>query len=954
MTKPHIPATRKEVGWQPRLLRLQVPDLLVSSPFAGRFPVYPDWDSPDDLANEERVRRRLQEIDWAFGADDTGFGSHAIHPYPAKFIPQIPGHLITALSLPGDVVMDAFGGSGTTAFEAVRLRRGAISIDANPIGCLIARVKTCRVDKAVVTELNSIIGSLAAALTEGVPNVAALLEKYHEYVPDIPNIEKWFSDVSCAELALIRFSIKRLTNETAQDIASLALSKAVTRVSFQDSETRYVSRPKATSFGQAISEFVTGVGAIVGDVAQAPSEIQFGTSEVVQADARTLDCRRFPDGSVDLIVTSPPYGNALDYHLYNRFRLFWIGHDPRELAKLEVGSHLRHQHEGNGFEAYAEDLGAVIEHMSRLLRCGRYAAIVIGDSIYAGQQHDGGALVTGLGVAAGLHPVEALCRPIHRTKRSVTHAGRRATQERIVVLRKADRPTQVRLWPTNYRLWPYEEALRHKESEVLSATPVAPSDIGDLLVVNVDLPHRERLKRAVFSHAVQVEGEAPVPTWHSLLENGYAAPKGQRKEPNYATHGIHPYKGKFYAQLAKSLLNSVGAEPGAVVLDPFCGSGTALLESYLGGLVAVGCDLNPMAVRIAKAKLGVLDVDPALVSSVIETLFEKLASTPAVLPDERDQFTPDSEDEINRWFPPPVVLKLNWLLRSVRTVSAGTVQLYLEVLLSSIVREISQQSPDDLRIRRRKEPLQDADVLSLFRSQLTRQYERLIHYWRIRGSSPVRFRPATVVEGDSRKAATFASVGLGPSCVDFVLTSPPYATALPYIDTDRLSLLVLDGLNSQKRRPLDFQLTGSREIATKERAELERRLRVDASSFGLPAELTSWIGHLQDDLSATEAGFRRLNTPSLLLRYFVDMQQVLKNVSTVLKPNGSAVVVMGDNSISVGARPTLIPTSRFVQILAESCGMELREAIPITVTTENRVHIKHAIKKNRVLVLGKQ
>ena len=60
--------------------------------------------------------------------------------------------------------------------------------------------------------------------------------------------------------------------------------------------------------------------------------------------------------TIDLIVTSPPYGNATDYHLYHRFRLLWLGYNPRELAKIEIGSHLRHQKEASGFDEYLAEM----------------------------------------------------------------------------------------------------------------------------------------------------------------------------------------------------------------------------------------------------------------------------------------------------------------------------------------------------------------------------------------------------------------------------------------------------------------------------------------------------------------------------------------------------------------------------------------------------------------------
>lgn len=913
-------------------------------------PDYSGISSPSELRDISCIINDLNKIDWAFTSEDTSYLTHDIHPYPAKFIPQIPGHLISRLSLPGELVLDPFGGSGTTALEAIRLGRRAMSLDANPIGTLIGRVKTTPIDKPDLTDLHSIRSLLLTKLPSLPENPNKFIEEFSSYVPNIPNREKWFPDTSCGELAFIRACINTMESEIAKNIALLALSRIILKVSFQDSETRYVSKKKEIRKGDSINYFLSSLESIVERVIKTAPELQYGVVNFTTADTRKLDPDRFPSESVDLIVTSPPYGNANDYHLYHRFRLLWLGFEPRSLGKIEIGSHLRHQKESSGFEAYLSDMTECLKEMSRLLKPGRYAALVIGDAIYKGITYKGAESVAEIATRLGLETVCIKSRKIHQTKRSFTIAGRRANSEKILILRKPSRSLSIILKPAPYTLWSYENYLHTREiSNYFGDTY---GNKKDEFYVSTDPYSAIRARRLTFSHSISYEQGFHEQTWQAILENGLAETLSSRKDPKYVTHGLHPYKGKFYPQLAKSLINISGVSPGSTVLDPFCGSGTTLLECYLNGLSAFGCDLHPLAAKISRAKIGILSVNPHVVSEVISTLFAKLDAVPTNLPIRTDQFEEHAIGEIRSWFPEPVIAKLNWLIKAIRSVSAGILQDFLEVVLSSIIRYVSQQDPTDLRIRRRKEPIKDADVLGLFREQLITQYTRIKNFWSIRGYSPYHFMPGRVLEGDSRKTEVFSQLGLNPSSVDLVLTSPPYATALPYIDTDRLSLLLLFGMTSTIRRPIECVLTGSREITSRERKNLEERI-LEGNCSILPDKTTYFISSLYEEVNKADVGFRRRNLPALLLRFFTDMQQVLFNCHQVLKPGGEAMIVIGDNTTTINRNCKRIPTTEFVLDIGETVGFEVIEQIPITVTTEKLVHIKNAITKNMVLRLQK-
>jgi len=68
----------------------------------------------------------------------------------------------------------------------------------------------------------------------------------------------------------------------------------------------------------------------------------------------------------------------------------------------------------------------------------------------------------------------------------------------------------------------------------------------------------------------------------------------------YGPHGLHEYRGKFFPQLVKSLINLAGLSPGSIVLDPMCGSGTTNCEARSMEMRTIGVDLNPLSVKVSQ------------------------------------------------------------------------------------------------------------------------------------------------------------------------------------------------------------------------------------------------------------------------------------------------------------------------------------------------------------------
>lgn len=894
----------------------------------------------------EEIFDHLSNTDWSFTSDNTQFLSHDIHPYPAKFIPQIPSALISSLSLPGDIILDPFGGSGTTAMESIRLGRQPISIDANPLSSLIGRVKTGFLDLESSHRLKHLESALKGrlnAMNSGREHNDT--ELYSQYVPTIPNMEKWFSTHAISELALIRYLIEELTNGFSEDVANLTLSKIILRTSNQDSETRYVSRDKNIQKGFALKCFLDNLASTIKKLQHSASHTQYAKSKFFVGDSRSFINNELDECSVDLVVTSPPYPNATDYHLYHRFRLFWLGFDPREFAKVEIGSHLKHQRNSSGFEEYHEDMRQCIEAVYRVLRPGRFAIFIVGDALFKGNIFDTAKELSALSEQIGFKSWGAIERPIHQTKRSFAGPARRARTEKLMVLQRPDNIQAASLVNPNYKMWPYEKLLQSMEIKTILASKRKKG--SDKYALKLDDAKLFDARRLTFTSAIEFKKASPKFTWQAILESNRGK-KSNRKQSKYVTHGLHNYKGKFYPQLAKSLLNIAGAEIGSNILDPFCGSGTVPLECFLNGLKGHGLDMNPLAAKISIAKCQILTLDRVLCEPAILSILEIIDSAPKHFKRSTNEFDDNLLKELFNWFPEPVIYKLNWIKNQIGLFGDPVLQNFFEVVLSSIIRDVSQQSPKDLRIRRRAEPIIDAPVLELFSEKLTIQLEKLIHYWNISSSKPFPSYRPEIHEVDNRKVGAMDNLFGAAEKIHSVVTSPPYATALPYIDTDRLSLLAIMGIQKSDRTVLEQNLTGSREIVTSDKKAFEEKI-LSGNSKELTPLARKTIEHIYKENKNDGVGFRRQNMPSLLYRYFNDMEKVLINISQVMRKGGEAFFVVGNSRTKVSNDWYEINTINILSEIAEKVGFKSSLLMDISVTTENYLHQKNAITSNAIL-----
>lgn len=384
---------------------------------------------------------RLKSINWDFVDARTNYLTHGIHPYPAKYIPQIPNALIQELSSVGETVGDIFCGSGTTLVEALLLKRNAVGVDANPLGSLITQAKTAIVSTEDLSELRALAAACKAlveqaAAGEGDLFYGGLSFKSDGWRPSKEITDFWFERHVVEELAELLKRVRQLNSPVARMLAEVAFSAIVVAVSKQDSDTRYVRREKAISRGFTIQrfcqqvEFVTRAAEEFSEVVEPRFWRQVVCANVLSRPAT----ERF-----HLMVCSPPYPNAYSYHLYHRFRLLWLRMDAGRLKRDEIGSHRKYSSKGpsKANEAtFRQELAEILAWLRERLYDGRHACFVVGDSTLDGRRIDNSALLIREGERLGFREQATIVRNLQSTRKAFNPEIGKIKQEKIVILRK--------------------------------------------------------------------------------------------------------------------------------------------------------------------------------------------------------------------------------------------------------------------------------------------------------------------------------------------------------------------------------------------------------------------------------------------------------------------------------------------------------------------------------------
>lgn len=237
-------------------------------------------------------------------------------------------------------------------------------------------------------------------------------------------------------------------------------------------------------------------------------------------------------------------------------------------------------------------------------------------------------------------------------------------------------------------------------------------------------------------------------------------------------HGFHSYPARVHPTLARRLIETL-CPTGGKVLDPFCGSGTVLVEARLAGRSATGVDLNPLAVRIANLKAqGRDDAHLAALLERARAITEQTHARRKAKAGPSRRYGPDDLAAFARH----VLLELDGLRVGIEE-SPDALRPDLELILSSLLTKLSLKAGDSAsyQVEKRIAAGYPARLFTARTEELTRQ---ITEY---RALLPAGAPSAQALERDARVLPP-----LGP--FDLILTSPPYPGNYDYLQHHELRL----------------------------------------------------------------------------------------------------------------------------------------------------------------------
>lgn len=360
----------------------------------------------DVIQTKFAVSEKIDES-WDFRKANTKELTHCFHSYPAMMIPQVARRIIKNYGKEGDVLFDPYCGTGTSLVEANIKNISAIGTDLNPLARLIATAKTTKINSDLLnSEINNFINYSFKSNFQN-------KKSYSKIIPDVTNIDYWFSKGTQEKLGTILGYIENLGNDSIKNFFKVAFSETVRDVSFVKSGEFKMVRTK--NFCHEEDKDVFGIMSSKLERNKLGLEdfsavCANGTKSAVYGFDTVVGIPNFIDSnSVDIIVTSPPYGDSrttVAYGQYSRLANEWLGYETaNQVDNILMGGRKRkydHKFDSEILNdailkiqskdiqrardviSFYEDYESSIKNVSKLIKKGGFACYVVGNRTVKG------------------------------------------------------------------------------------------------------------------------------------------------------------------------------------------------------------------------------------------------------------------------------------------------------------------------------------------------------------------------------------------------------------------------------------------------------------------------------------------------------------------------------------------------------------------------------------------
>lgn len=384
-----------------------------------------------------------------------------IHAFPARMAPEIALRRIATLP-PGATLLDPMCGSGTVLRAGVEAGLSVVGRDIDPLAALMADVWAAPPQRArLLHDAHRLLD-----VAETIRGQAQLLPWMDEET--VRFIDYWFGEPQRSDLLALATALWK-TRLHSRRALQVAFSRLIVTKERGASLARDVSHSRPHRVTHAVEfdvtdEFLKSARALSQKVA--PERV-WGTSSVGLGDARVLG--DIADSSIDCVITSPPYLNALDYLRGHRMSLVWMGYSISQLRELRgesIGTErILHDDEGvaaqfisqspvgiptkiSGWTArYVRDAAAVSAQLARVIRDNGDVVLVVGNSRLRGLEINNALIYQRALEAAGMLVTAVVSRDIPSQNRYLptpSSGSALATRMRTEIIISATKPVRAR------------------------------------------------------------------------------------------------------------------------------------------------------------------------------------------------------------------------------------------------------------------------------------------------------------------------------------------------------------------------------------------------------------------------------------------------------------------------------------------------------------------------------